>query len=61
MRDPPPSSPSDEAVDAVSWKDIATVTGTEPEVGELPGGLNTCTFTGIDIGPDPEAGNPFFC
>ena len=48
----------DETADAVSGKDIATVTGNEPEVSEFPDSRSTSAFTGTDIIPDPEVGDP---
>ena len=48
----------DEATDAASGKDIAKVTGNEPEVSEFPDSRSTNAFTGTDIVPDPEVGDP---
>ena len=58
MRDPSSFSLPDEATDAVSGKDIATATGNEPEVSEFPDSRSTSAFTGTDIVPDPEVGDP---
>ena len=48
----------DEATDAVSGKDIATVTGNEAEMSEFPDSRSTSAFTGTDTVPDPEVGDP---
>ena len=58
MRDPSSFSLPDEDTDAVSGKDIATATGNELEVSDFPDSRSTSAFTGTDIVPDPEVGDP---